>query len=115
MHLDNLKIMKLKRGRLKNNMKYTVTLHMDVEAKSKNEAIEEFADRVAEGAYNFEAYRIENSNNKEATFEDYLKQVHAAQYEGLDDDMPDDFDHWFTGLEIQELYDYAEAWGKSLS
>lgn len=38
---------------------YRVTLYMDVEARNKDEAIEEFAYRVGEGAYNMEAYKIE--------------------------------------------------------
>lgn len=30
----------------------------------------------------------------EKTFEDFLKNEHAKEYHGTDDDMPDAFDHW---------------------
>lgn len=36
-------------------------------------------------------------------FEIYLKEVHAKQYTGTDDDMPDDFDNWLVGLDSDEL------------
>jgi len=44
------------------------------------------------------------------SFKDYLRQIHAEQYEGLDDEMPDDFDNWFSNLDAQEMFDYANAW-----
>lgn len=53
-------------------------------------------------------------NMKTTTFEDYLKDIHAEQYEGLDDEMPDDFDSWFGNLDAQEMFDYAVEWGKTL-
>lgn len=40
-------------------------------------------------------------------FEDYLRKIHAKQYKGLDDDMPDDFDYWLTQLDPDELIEYA--------
>ena len=42
--------------------------------------------------------------------EDYLKDVHAEQYEGLDDDMPDAFNDWLTELDVDEWIEYAEKW-----
>ena len=36
---------------------------------------------------------------KNATFEDYLQECHAKQYEGLDDDMPDDYESWLQDLD----------------
>lgn len=49
------------------------------------------------------------------TFEDYLKDIHAQDYHGTDDDMPDDFDNWLTDLQVDELIDYAEVWGREIS
>ena len=41
-------------------------------------------------------------------FEDFLKDKHAEQYHGLDDDMPDDFERWVSNLDAQELIDFAD-------
>lgn len=38
-------------------------------------------------------------------FEKYLQIVHAQQYEGLDDDMPDHYDNWLANLDKDELID----------
>lgn len=43
-------------------------------------------------------------------FEDYLKEVHAKQYQGLDDDMPDDYEHWLMHLEQEQLIEYADMY-----
>ena len=40
------------------------------------------------------------------TLEQYLQEVHARQYEGLDDDMPDNFDNWVANLSEKELQQY---------
>lgn len=45
-------------------------------------------------------------------FEDYLKEIHAEDYHGLDDDMSDDFDNWVTDLQTDEIIAHAENWGK---
>ena len=31
-------------------------------------------------------------------FEEYLQNKHAAQYQGLDDEMPDNFNEWLEDL-----------------
>lgn len=46
-------------------------------------------------------------------FENYLREKHADQYVGLDDDMPDDFEDWVGNLDTQELIDHAEVYGLS--
>lgn len=46
------------------------------------------------------------------SFEDFLVEKHAEQYNGIDDDMPDDFDWWFECLEIEEVAQLAEEYGK---
>lgn len=52
--------------------------------------------------------------DKIETFEDYLQQVHAEDYIGTDDDMPDAFDNWVGDLDNTELMDLAEAAIKKL-
>jgi hypothetical protein len=46
------------------------------------------------------------------SFEDFLKEKHAENYTGVDDDMPDAFDHWLGQLDGQEYMDYAQEWGE---
>ena len=47
------------------------------------------------------------------TFEEYLQDKHAEQYQGLDDEMPDDFTNWLCEeLDVDTLIGYAEAWHK---
>ena len=41
-------------------------------------------------------------------FESYLMEVHARDYHGTDDNMPDDFEKWLGELDTQELMDHAE-------
>jgi hypothetical protein len=49
------------------------------------------------------------------TFENFLQEKHASQYNGLDDDMPDDFNNWLSNyLDIDDIITYAEEWGKTL-
>lgn len=45
-------------------------------------------------------------------FEDYLKEVHAKQYHGLDDDMPDDYENWLSELGLEDVIEYANDYGK---
>lgn len=45
------------------------------------------------------------------TFEDFLKEQHAEEYMGTDDDMPEAFENWMANLDVQEVIEYAEAWG----
>lgn len=42
-----------------------------------------------------------HTNNQ--LFEDFLRDVHAEQYHGTDDDMSDDFDNWLSNLEVDEM------------
>lgn len=46
------------------------------------------------------------------TFESFMQDIHAIDYHGLDDDMPDSFDEWLTDLDPQEYMDYAESYGQ---
>lgn len=36
-------------------------------------------------------------------YEEELKVIHAKQYTGTDDDMPDDFDRWLCELTDEEI------------
>lgn len=48
------------------------------------------------------------------TFEDFLADKHAEQYQGLDDEMPDDCDDWMGDLTADELIEYGEKYGKEV-
>ena len=41
-------------------------------------------------------------------FEEYLKEVHAKQYMGTDDDMSDDFERWLGDMDHEEIISYAD-------
>lgn len=45
---------------------------------------------------------------KPFSFEDFLKEKHAEDYHGTDDNMPDAFDDWCGDLDIQEIMDFAD-------
>ena len=45
---------------------------------------------------------------KHKTFTEFLGDKHANQYTGLDDEMPDDFEAWLSGLDVNDLIDYAD-------
>jgi len=47
-------------------------------------------------------------------FEEYLQDEHAKQYQGLDDEMPDDFNDWLCDLGYDGIVRYAEKWAISL-
>jgi hypothetical protein len=42
------------------------------------------------------------------TFEEYLREIHAEDYSGTDDDMPDAYEDWVSNLDAQEMFEYAE-------
>ena len=50
----------------------------------------------------------------EKTFGDYLKCIHAEDYIGTDDNMPDAFDDWLGNLDIDEIMLYAEAYAQTI-
>lgn len=51
---------------------------------------------------------------KYQTFEDYLKDIHAATYAGTDDAMPDSFDSWLESLDGEDYLTYGDAYGRKL-
>ena len=40
-------------------------------------------------------------------FEEYLKNIHASNYMGTDDDMPDNYERWLSNLDIEEIIRYG--------
>ena len=40
-------------------------------------------------------------------FEDYLQDIHGAQYVGLDDEMPEDFNEWLQDLDVDTWIEYG--------
>jgi hypothetical protein len=46
------------------------------------------------------------------TFEQYLQDIHAKDYHGTDDDMPEGFERWAVDLGFDEIVEYAELWHK---
>lgn len=49
------------------------------------------------------------------SFEDFLASKHAKQYEGLDDEMPDDYADWEGSLDTYELIRYANEYARAYS
>jgi len=47
-------------------------------------------------------------------FEEYLKWIHAADYLGTDDGMPDSFETFIVNLEQEEVIEHANAFSKFL-
>ena len=47
-------------------------------------------------------------------FDDYLRDLHANDYHGRDDDMPDEFERWLTNLDLQDVIDYGNEYGEVL-
>ena len=46
------------------------------------------------------------------TFEEYLRNVFAEQYEGLDDEMPDAEAEWFSDLDPLDVIEWADRWAE---
>lgn len=47
-------------------------------------------------------------------FGDFLVDKHADQYQGLDDEMGEDFNEWLTDLDTDELIEYADEYAKKV-
>ena len=44
------------------------------------------------------------------TFEEFLREKHAKDYHGTDDDMVDAFEEWWTLRYPETMIEYAEEW-----
>lgn len=51
---------------------------------------------------------------KVKTFDSFLQEKHAEDYYGTDDDMSDAFEAWVCNLDVAEVCEFAEQYGKSL-
>ena len=49
-------------------------------------------------------------------FKSFLIDKHAEQYDGLDDEMPDNCSEWIADLSVDELIAYADvyAWHRAI-
>lgn len=52
---------------------------------------------------------------KRQTFEDFLREQHAEDYHGTDDDMPDAYDAWVSSLDGGDVMGFAQEWGNTLN
>lgn len=43
-------------------------------------------------------------------FEDFLIDKHANQYQGLDDEMPDNYDEWLQELSVDDWIEYGNEY-----
>lgn len=57
---------------------------------------------------------IQEIKNTRFPFEKYLQYIHALEYTGTDDDMPDAFDAWIVELDHEKLIEHANVFGRLL-
>lgn len=50
---------------------------------------------------------------KSTTFEDFLQDKHAAQYQGLDDEMGEDYEEWLSELDVDTWLEYGRAYSEA--
>lgn len=46
------------------------------------------------------------------TFLEFLQSKHADGYMGTDDNMPDDFERWLSGVDLEILIDWADQYAE---
>lgn len=46
------------------------------------------------------------------SFEDYVKDIHATNYTGADDDMYDSYERFIESLHTQDIIDFADIYGR---
>lgn len=46
------------------------------------------------------------------TFTQFLQDIHARNYMGTDDDMPDRFNGWVESLDVEEIIKLADIYGE---
>ena len=49
------------------------------------------------------------------SFEKYLQEIHAKNYTGIDDDMPDAFDSWLGECDVEDFISFGESYGEILN
>lgn len=45
------------------------------------------------------------------TFEQYLQDIHAVNYNGTDDNMPEAFENWLSNLDTDSIIQYGQNYG----
>ena len=58
--------------------------------------------------------RICEELGKDSSFEEFLEEKHAEDYQGVDDDMPDDFNNWLSELESDYFIEYGDEYRKQI-
>ena len=48
------------------------------------------------------------------TFEQYLETLHAKNYHGVDDDMPEDYFNWLQQFDVNDILEIVKIWEKNL-
>ena len=57
---------------------------------------------------------IKRRDMKYTNFEDYLKERFDKSYHGLDDDMPDAYEHWISNLDTSAVIDLVNDYGETM-
>lgn len=47
------------------------------------------------------------------TFEEFLQEQHGKGYTGTDDDMPEAYEHWTDTMDVADVMDWAEIYGRA--
>ena len=83
-----------------------------VEAQNKQDEDPRVADTAARLEKYLATFRKSNADEEEkdsivssltSVQEDKLKEAHAKDYHGTDDDMPDAYERWLADLDLNEL------------
>lgn len=45
------------------------------------------------------------------TFTQFLQEIHAKDYHGTDDDMPDAFEKWIGEQDIAQILEWGDEYG----
>lgn len=56
---------------------------------------------------------MNNDTFVDTTFEKFMEDIHYQIFpEVLDDDLPDHFDHWLSVLDVANMMEWAEIYGR---
>jgi hypothetical protein len=47
-------------------------------------------------------------------FEEFLQDIHARDYHGTDDDMPEAYEAWLTDLQVDDIIGYGNQFGNMI-
>lgn len=47
------------------------------------------------------------------TFENYLRELHAKDYTGTDDDMSDDYEAWLSEFDVNNILELVNIYEQS--